>query len=151
MKTKRGVNSMAASVLVLFIILLPVVLHSAEYHIPAPVATVQGQDFSVWEQVCEPGFGNINNIAVIAMAEYQGRLYALTRNDAAGVEVWRTSGTSWEQVSFPGGIKNGIYGNTWINNHMGAMVVFKDKALLRVFIRYPGKLPQIFRLRNLAL
>jgi len=118
---------MAAAVLVLFIILLPVVLHSAEYHIPAPVATVQGQDFSVWEQVCEPGFGNINNIAVIAMAEYQGRLYALTRNDAAGVEVWRTSGTSWEQISFPGGIKNGIYGNTWINNHMGAIVVFKGK------------------------
>ena len=38
-------------------------------------------DYSAWEQVCDPGFGNTNNIAFVAMAEYQGRLYVMTRND----------------------------------------------------------------------
>ena len=46
---------------------------------------------STWEQVNVPGFGNINNMSVVAMAEYQGHLYALTRNQAQGCEVWRTT------------------------------------------------------------
>ena len=88
---------------------------------------MQGSDFSTWEQVCEPGFGDAGNIAFVAMAEYQGRLYVMTRNDAEGVEIWRTAGTAWEPVPFPGGVKNGIYSSAWINNHMGAMAVFRDK------------------------
>lgn len=32
-----------------------------------------------------------------------------------------------EQVSFPHGVSNGIYGNHMINGHMGALVAFKGK------------------------
>jgi len=97
------------------------------YHIPAPLKTIKGTDFSTWEQVCEPGFGNDDNMAVVALAEYNGRLYAMVRNDVLGVSVWRTSGESWEQVQFSNGINNGVYGNFLLNSHMGSMTVFKDK------------------------
>ena len=96
-------------------------------HVPQALNTVDGLDGSQWEQVSEPGFGDHENTAVVAMAEYSGRLYALVRNDDEGVEVWRTSGTGWEQVSFPQGITNGIYGNHMTNSHMGTMIVFKGK------------------------
>jgi hypothetical protein len=96
-------------------------------HVPQALNTVDGLDGSQWEQVSEPGFGDDANTAVVAMAEYSGRLYALVRNDDEGVEVWRTSGTEWEQVSFPQGITNGIYGNHMTNSHMGTMIVFKGK------------------------
>ena len=61
------------------------------------------------------------------MAEYKGSLYALTRNQTQGCEVWRTTGTGWEQVLFPSGITNGVYGNTWLNNVWARMIVFNGK------------------------
>jgi len=91
------------------------------------LSTVTGVDGSVWERVNQPGFGSEYNMSVAAMAEYQERLYAMTRNETLGVEVWRTSGTEWEQILFPGGEANGIYGNSWVNNLWGAMKVFKGK------------------------
>jgi hypothetical protein len=95
--------------------------------IPDVVETVTGEDGSLWERVNQPGFGSEDNTSVVAMAEYQERLYVMTRNEVEGVEVWRTSGTGWEQVQFPGGETNGIYGNTWINNLWGGMSVFQGK------------------------
>jgi hypothetical protein len=89
--------------------------------------TVFGLDGSTWEQVSKPGFGDEDNTAVVAMADYDGHLYALVRNDVEGVEVWRTAGTEWEQVLFPDGVTNGIYNNHMTNTHMGAMVVFKEE------------------------
>jgi len=90
--------------------------------------TIRGQDGSVWEIVNEPGFGNDNNFSVVALKEYNGYLYALTRNQAEGCEVWRTeNGTHWEQVFFPGGAANGIYGNARINNVWARMIVFSGK------------------------
>jgi hypothetical protein len=96
-------------------------------NIPAALETIVATDGSTWERVNVPGFSNNNNFSVVAMAEYQGRLYAMTRNEAQGTEVWRTSGTGWEQVLFPGGITNGIYGNTRINNVWARMIVFNGK------------------------
>ena len=96
------------------------------WDIPEGLETVAGKDGSMWERVNQPGFGSDNNMSVVAMAEYQKRLYVMTRNEVEGVEVWRTSGTGWEQVLFPDSETNGIYGNTWINNLWGAMMVFKD-------------------------
>ena len=96
-------------------------------HVPGALESIDGLDKSHWEQVSEPGFGDDGNTAIVAMAEYNNRLYALVRNDDQGVEVWRTSGTGWEQVSFPQGVTNGIYGNHMINGHMGALIVFKGK------------------------
>lgn len=51
----------------------------------------------------------------------------MTRNEVEGTEVWRTSGTGWEQVLFPNSETNGIYGNSWINNVWGDMMVFQGK------------------------
>ena len=97
------------------------------WDIPEGLETVAGKDGSMWERVNQPGFGSDNNMSVVAMAEYQKRLYVMTRNEVEGVEVWRTSGTGWEQVLFPDSETNGIYGNTWINNLWGAMMVFNDR------------------------
>jgi hypothetical protein len=115
---------------VIILILIPLLLgfspvRAAE--IPEALELTGGDDGSVWERVNQPGFGSDNNMSVVAMAEYQERLYAMTRNEVAGVEVWRTAGSGWEQVLFPGGSTNGLYGNTWINNLWGAMSVFAGK------------------------
>jgi len=96
-------------------------------HIPDSLETISAKDGSMWGRVSEPGFGNDKNISIVAMQEYQGRLYVMTRNDVEGAEVWRTAETSWEQVLFPQGETNGIYGNTFINNLFADMIVFKDK------------------------
>jgi hypothetical protein len=93
----------------------------------SPLETAEGDDGSLWQKVNQPGFGDEDNSSVVAMAEYQGRLYAMTRNEVEGVEVWRTNESGWEQVRFPESATNGIYGNTWINNLWGGMIVFQDK------------------------
>ena len=117
-------------VLMIFI-LIPLLMGSnsttGAWEIPGGQETVTGEDGSVWERVNQPGFGSEYNTSVVAMAEYQERLYAMTRNETLGAEVWRTSGTGWEQVLFPDSEINGIYGNTWINNVWGAMKVFQGK------------------------
>lgn len=86
------------------------------------------EDGSTWEEVIEPGFGSTNNYAIVAMAEYKGQLYAMARNEDEGAEIWRTdNGTNWEQVLFPDGETNGIYGNPWLSCLWGSMIVFEDK------------------------
>ena len=96
-------------------------------NIPVALETIVGRDNSIWERVNIPGFGRHENMAIVAMQEFGGCLYALIRNDFQGAEVWRTSGIGWEQVLFPGLHSNGIYGNTMTNSHMGWMIVFNEK------------------------
>ncbi len=96
-------------------------------NVPPALETITATDGSSWERVNVPGFGDTTNISVVAMAEYNGSMYALTRNQTSGCEVWRTNGTGWEQVLFPGGITNGVYGNTWLNNVWARMIVFNGK------------------------
>jgi len=127
MKSKSIMVSLLLSLPIMGIVYSAPDMSIAEYQIPAPLNTITGSDGSIWEQVSEPGFGSDNNMSVVAMAEYQGRLYAMTRNEAEGVEVWRTAGATWEQVLFPGEETNGIYGNPFINNLWGAMIVFQGK------------------------
>jgi len=102
-------------------------LDSLTPEIPVALESVTAEDGSVWERVNIPGFDAVDNISVVAMAEYQGRLYAMTRNQDNGLEVWRTAGTGWEQVLFPGGETNGVYGNKVLNNVWGKMIVFQGK------------------------
>jgi len=68
-------------------------------------------DGTAWEQVVAGGFGDDNNYAISAMAEFSGSLYAATANlpppygSGNGVEVWRSdSGDagSWVQVNEDG-------------------------------------------------
>jgi hypothetical protein len=96
-------------------------------NVPAALETIPAKDGTVWERVNEPGFGDDNNSGIAAMAEYRGHLYAMTRNEIEGCEVWRTAGSSWERVLFPGGQTNGIYGNTEINNLWGEMIVYRGR------------------------
>jgi len=98
-----------------------------ETHVPEALGTVTADDGSVWEQVSEPGFDNDENISVVAMCQYKGRLYAMTRNEDKGAEVWRTDETGWEQVTLWENEKNGVYDNPRINNVWGRMVVFQDR------------------------
>ena len=63
-------------------------------NIPQGLETVTGLDGSVWERVSESGFGNENNISVVTMTEYKGHLYAMTRNEVQGGEIWRTAGNN---------------------------------------------------------
>jgi len=103
-------------------------LDSLKPDIPAVVGAVTADDGSIWHQVSLPGFDEgTNNMSVVAMSEYQGRLYAMTRNQTEGTEVWRTTGAGWEQVVFPNAETNGVYGNPWLNNVWGRMIVFNDR------------------------
>jgi dienelactone hydrolase len=75
-----------------------------------------------------PGLdGDENNVDVVATATFQGAVYLLVRNDVEGAEVFRLTGGALEQVPFPGGATNGIYGNKLLNCLLGSMVVYQDK------------------------
>jgi len=129
MRIKRAVLALIVSVYTLTLCSI-MAASAAHYSVPAALKTFIGMDGTAWEQVSLPGFGNDKNIGVVAMAEYQGRLYAMTRNDTEGAQVWRTAGTAWEQVLFPDGATNGIDGNRTINNLFADMIVFKDKLYM---------------------
>ena len=128
METRKKHVGFIASVC-MAVMLFSGALASAQLNIPDAVDDqIIATDGSVWEQVSLPGFENTNNMSVVAMAEYQGSLYAMTRNQVQGTEIWRTTGSGgWEQVAFPNGVLNGVYGNPWINNVWGRMIVFQDK------------------------
>ncbi len=64
------------------------------------------EDGSTWTETIDPGFNNKNNYAIVAMPEYNGYFYAMTRKEIEGAEIWRSPDgkkTTWEQVSFPDG------------------------------------------------
>ena len=82
---------------------------SAALEIPQGLETVFGDDGSVWEMVNQPGFGDRNNIAIVALCPFQENLYAITRNDETGFELWKTSGTGWEQLTVPGFTDNRFF------------------------------------------
>lgn len=70
-----------------------------------------------WQSVIQPGFGNSQNMSIMALVVVDGRLYATTYNYTTGMEVWRsTDGTNWEQVGFAGfGDVQNIY-SSWPDN-----------------------------------
>ncbi|MCX5900351.1 MAG: hypothetical protein NTX06_06400 [Proteobacteria bacterium] len=105
---------------------------------PKAVETVTGEDGSKWEQVSEPGFGNKNNGSIVSMCEFKDSIYAVTRNDVSGFELWRTKGRRWEQVEVPGftdadGIFHDLMNNVWSD-----IIVFKDHLYVVVSSGYQG-------------
>ena len=128
---KERVLTNSVSTVAMYLIIAAALLVYAgctKNNIPKALEKLTGEDGSKWELVSEPGFGNDNNMSVVAMAEYKGSLYAMTRNQVEGCEVWRTNRSGgWEPVLFPGGVTNGIYGNSHINNVWARMIVFNDK------------------------
>ena len=78
-----------------------------------------------WEQICENGFGNLNNYAAFSVAEYEGTIYVGTHNISQGCEIWRFDGPStsdWTKVSLNG------FGNSQ-NQIPYSMAVYQDKLL----------------------
>ena len=104
----------------ILIVIMLFVSNATAWEIPDGLEAVLGKDSTVWERVNEPGFASDDNMSVVAMAEYGERVYAMTRNDTTGAEVWRTNGTGWEQVTFPGSSPK-------LNNVWGRMIVFNGK------------------------
>ncbi len=69
---------------------------------PEDLHALPGEDGSVWVQVSPAGFGTGDNVSVVALQPYQGELYAITRNDVSGFELWKTSGIGWTKITVPG-------------------------------------------------
>ncbi len=70
---------------------------------PIAVSSVTAEDGSVWEKVSAPGFGDRNNTDIIALTPYKDNLYALTRNDVSGFELWKTQpGNGWNRIHVQG-------------------------------------------------
>ena len=76
---------------------------------PGGVDAISGEDGSVWVQVNPPGFGNQDNVSIVALYPFQANLYAITRNDVTGFELWRSPGTGWTKISVPGFTDNNDY------------------------------------------
>jgi hypothetical protein len=51
-----------------------------------------------WSQSNQDGFGDPQNISVFSLGSFKGVLYAGTRNEVAGAQIWRLENGSWEQV-----------------------------------------------------
>jgi len=91
--------------------------------VPAALETITAEDGSVWERVSEPGFGDQYNTGVVALCPFQGSLYAITRNDNTGFELWKTSGTGWEQIIVPGFTDD--------NNYYGFSIPYQGTTALQ--------------------
>ncbi len=98
--------------------------------------TVTGDDGSKWEQVSKPGFGNKNNGSIVSMAEFQDSLYAVTRNDVSGFELWRTRFGRWDKVRIPG-FTDSVFHDLMINV-WSDLIVFQDKLYVAVSSGYQG-------------
>ena len=85
----------------------------AALEIPAALETLTGEDGSVWEVVNQPGFGDKDNIAIVALCPFQENLFALTRNDETGFELWQTSDSGWTEVTVEGFTGNADFVNLY--------------------------------------
>ncbi|MBM4310048.1 MAG: hypothetical protein FJ119_03755 [Deltaproteobacteria bacterium] len=124
-------------------------------NIPAAVGEVTADDGSVWEKVSGPGFIDRNNTDIVALTPYKGNLYALTRNDVTGFELWKTQpAQGWQRIHVQGltdqsnyygylAQPNGLdYFPPEIYNPMmniwGDMIEFKDRLYVGVSTGYQG-------------
>jgi|GEM_PF-425444 len=86
-------------------------------NIPAAEAQVTADDGSTWERVSLHGFADINNTDIVALTPYNGNLYALTRNDVSGFELWKTDpAQGWQRIH--------VQGFTDQNNYYGYLQYF---------------------------
>jgi len=125
--------------------------HAPCNNIPAALETITAEDGSTWERVNLPGFGTQYNVGVVAMHPFQGSLYALTRNDETGFELWKTTCDGWTRITVPEFTQNDYYG--WIKqapfapinrkfnlkqNQWGDMIEYKGSLYVVVSSGYQG-------------
>ncbi len=102
-------TKIAILAIVTFIFCWQSYVHGAA-NIPTGLETVIAEDGSVWERVNPPGFGSVENNGIVVLCPYKGSLYAVTRNDDTGLEIWKSNDTgAWDQVTVPGLTDNNIY------------------------------------------
>ena len=99
---KRNMIFFSISLIVTFSMLAGLTASTAQSVKPA----LQPQDSPavlLWRQVNLNGFGDLYNVAVLALEIFNDRLYAASDNYQSGAKVWRmeTNG-SWTAVSEPG-------------------------------------------------
>lgn len=135
MKTKHKKNTLFTFSCFVLISLLFVSSLLAN-NIPDLLESITTEDGSVWERVSEPGFGNKGNIAITSLYPYKTRLYAITRNENSGFEIWRTQGTSWEPVNVPG-FTDSLF-HSRMNNGYGAMFEFNGCLYIAIGSGYEG-------------
>ncbi|MCS0494081.1 hypothetical protein NVS89_03155 [Ancylobacter sp. MQZ15Z-1] len=90
-----------------------------------------------WDEASLPGFGDEDNIAVTALASFDGWLYAGTANPERGFQLWRTRAQGeapfdWEPV-----IEDGAYAFT-ANHAVAALAVFGGALYLGTATRALG-------------
>jgi len=141
-------KSRIQTILIAFMAILPLVLLCPQW-----VEALMGEDGSVWVQVSPPGFGTKDNVSVVALQPFQGELYAITRNDVTGFELWKTSGIGWTNITVPGLTDNSNYFG-WIKpgvsapqydtkynlkqNTWGDMIEFNGSLYLVISTGYQG-------------
>ena len=86
---------------------------------PEGLGAITGEDSSLWVQMNSPGFGNQDNVSIVALYPFQANLYAITRNDVTGFELWKSPGTGWTKISVPGLTDNNNYFG-WLKPGVGA-------------------------------
>ncbi len=95
----------------------------------APAAAGAAEPWE-WTQINEDGFGGaapLTNEQVAALCEFNGQLYASTRNNELGAEVWRyDGGTAWTQVNQSG------FGNP-ANRGTDDLIVYNGKLYVGVW------------------
>jgi len=64
----------------------------------AKLTQTPGTSKITWSQSNQDGFGDPQNISVFSLGSFKGVLYAGTRNEAAGAEIWRLKNGDCEQV-----------------------------------------------------
>jgi hypothetical protein len=75
-----------------------------------------------WNKHADDGFGDVNNLGVLAMVIFDGYLYAGTVNDTAGAQIWRTdNGIDWTPVANDGILNPSNDAVTCLAVHDGAL------------------------------
>lgn len=62
-----------------------------------------------WHVACEPHFGDLNNLSVFEMAEFNGYLYAGTMNVNEGFQIWKTDAEGMPPYKWKKVIAHGAY------------------------------------------
>lgn len=62
-----------------------------------------------WQEACNPGFGDENNLAIYSLARAHGRLYAGTGNPRRGFQVWCTDGLGEPPFAWTRVLTDGAY------------------------------------------
>lgn len=119
-------------------------------NIPAAEDEVIADDGSVWETVSLNGFADINNTDIVSLTPYKGNLYALTRNDVSGFELWKTNpAQGWQRIhaqgftdqsNYSGYLKYGPTSQYNPNMNIWAdMIEFKGYLYVAVSTGYQGR------------